>query len=218
MKQSERIYRPFKVPIRKGLSWEEYWRGDDAGLIKCWEVGRKLSDREPELAERAKKGELPVLGWKGGVAKKIKKKEKYGTLLYLAQWQGLRGEDLDVEAQVRASPLHWIPLVAPTTEPARAKRVLDGADGFVYVISRLGVTGAETQLDDKVEKVVARVRSWTDLPVALGFGIASGEQAAVAARYADGVVVGSALVRALGDGIEAARHLTLELRVAIDAL
>ena len=128
------------------------------------------------------------------------------------------GEDRAVEAQVRASPLHWIPLVAPTTEADRAKRVLEGADGFVYVISRLGVTGARTQLDDQVEQIVHRVRGWTDLPVALGFGIASGEQAAVAARYADGVVVGSALVHALEDGIEAAYHLTRELRSAIDEL
>ena len=112
----------------------------------------------------------------------------------------------------------WISLVAPTTEPERAKRVLEGAEGFVYVISRLGVTGARTQLDDQVEHIVTRVRGWTDLPVALGFGIASGEQAAVAARYADGVVVGSALVRALDDGLGAARHLTRELRLAIDAL
>ncbi len=128
------------------------------------------------------------------------------------------GEDPAVENQVRSSPLDWIPLVAPTTEPERARRVLKGADGFVYVISRLGVTGAQTQLDDQVEQIVTRVRSWTDLPVALGFGIASGEQAAVAACYADGVVVGSALVRALDDGIEAARRLTLELRAAIDGL
>ena len=55
------------------------------------------SKKEPELSKLAKKGELPVLGWKGGVEKKIKKKEKYGTLLYLAEWQGLCGEDLDID-------------------------------------------------------------------------------------------------------------------------
>ena len=94
---SQRISRSYSQPIRVGLSWDELWKGHDKGLIKCWEVGRKLSDREPELAERAKKGELPVLGWQGGVAGKIKKREKYGTLFYLAQWQGLRGDDLDVD-------------------------------------------------------------------------------------------------------------------------
>ena len=128
------------------------------------------------------------------------------------------GEDRAIEDLVRASALSWIPLVAPTTEPGRAKRVLADADGFVYVISRMGVTGAQTELDDQVENIVNRVRGWTDLPVALGFGIATGLQAAVAARYADGVVVGSALVHALDTDLECAHSLMVDLRSAIDAL
>lgn len=94
---SQRIYRLNREPRRKGITWDERWNSNDKGLITCWEVGRELSKKKPELAERAKKGEPPVLGWKGGVAKKVKKREKYGTLFYLAQWQGLRGEDLDVD-------------------------------------------------------------------------------------------------------------------------
>ena len=90
------IYRSCQQTEREGLSWDEMWRGPDKGLIKCWEVGRKTSKEDPILAERAKNGELPVLGWKGGVDKKIKKKEKYGTLNYLAMWQGLRGDDLNI--------------------------------------------------------------------------------------------------------------------------
>jgi len=93
---SQRIYRSYKEPIREGLSWEELWRGEDEGLITCWEVGRKIRERDPDLAKRVENGELPILGWKGGVEKKIKKK-KYGTLNYLAAWQGLRGEDLDID-------------------------------------------------------------------------------------------------------------------------
>lgn len=92
-----RIYRSHQEPIREGLSWDERWIGPDKGLIICWEVGRQLSDRDPELARRATNGELPVLGWKGGVAKKLKQEKKYGTLSYLAQWQGLRGEDLTID-------------------------------------------------------------------------------------------------------------------------
>ena len=94
---NQRIYRSYGEPKREALSWDERWMGYDKGLITCWEVGRELSKKEPELAERARKGELPVLGWKGGVEKKIKKKEKYGTLSYLAKWQGLRGDDLDID-------------------------------------------------------------------------------------------------------------------------
>jgi hypothetical protein len=94
---NKHILRSCQEPIRIGLSFEERWRGPDKGLITCWEVGRDMSKKEPELAERARKGELPVIGWKGGVDKKIKKKEKYGTYKYLALWQGLRGDDLNID-------------------------------------------------------------------------------------------------------------------------
>lgn len=86
-------------PKREGLSWKEKWEGSDKGLITCWEVGREKRLREPELAEKAEKGELPVLGWKGGVERKLEMKEKYGSLNYLAQWQGLRGEDLEINTE-----------------------------------------------------------------------------------------------------------------------
>lgn len=91
-----RIRRSVGEPLRQGLSWPERWSGPDAGLITCWEVGRELAQKDPELAERAGRGELPVLGWKGGVERMLQAK-KFGTLNYLAQWQGLRAEDLDVE-------------------------------------------------------------------------------------------------------------------------
>ena len=94
---NQHIHRCHSDPLRDQLSWDERWKSADSGLITCWEVGRKLSKKEPEIAERAKNGELPILGWKGGVEKKIKKKEKFGTLFYLAQWQGLRGDDLDID-------------------------------------------------------------------------------------------------------------------------
>jgi hypothetical protein len=94
---NKQFFRSCQEPIRIGLSFEERWRGPDKGLITCWEVGRDMSKKEPELAERARRGELPVIGWKGGVDKKIKKKGKYGTYNYLALWQGLRGVDLNID-------------------------------------------------------------------------------------------------------------------------
>ena len=94
---SNRIYRSCQQPNREDPSFEERWRGPDKGLITCWEVGRAKAIDEPELAERAKNGELPVLGWTGGVDRALEKKEKYGSLNYLAQWQGLRGDDLDID-------------------------------------------------------------------------------------------------------------------------
>ena len=94
---SIRIYRSIQEPIRKNPSFEERLRGPDKGLIIAWEVGRERRMQEPELAEKAEKGELPKLGYRGGVNKKINKKEKCGSINYLAQWQGLRGEDLDID-------------------------------------------------------------------------------------------------------------------------
>ncbi|MGY0393320.1 hypothetical protein ACW5R3_12280 [Bizionia sp. KMM 8389] len=91
-----RIYRSFSEPDRENLTWEETWRREDKGLIKNYEVGRALAKKEPQLAEKAKRGELPVLGYKGGVDKTLKKKEKIGALNYIAKWQALRGEDLNL--------------------------------------------------------------------------------------------------------------------------
>jgi hypothetical protein len=91
------VRRPITEPIRSGLTWDEKWLAPDKGLVTCWEVGRKRSEIEPELAEQAKRDELPPLGWKGGVEKRTKQKVRYGTLNYLAEWQGLRGEDLNVD-------------------------------------------------------------------------------------------------------------------------
>jgi hypothetical protein len=94
---SNHIYRSYGQPKREGLSWQELWQSDDKGLILCWEIGREMRQRDMELARRAENGELPVLVWKGGVEKKTKIGEKYGTFNYLAQWQGLRGEDLNID-------------------------------------------------------------------------------------------------------------------------
>ena len=75
------------------------WRGPDAWLIWCWELGRQRADKEPELAKRVREGALVPLGWKGGVANGIKSKNKKGSLFYLAEWQGLAGKDLDIDAE-----------------------------------------------------------------------------------------------------------------------
>jgi hypothetical protein len=91
-----RVRRSIERPIRQGLSWDELWLGPDQGLICCWERGREKRVAEPELAARAEQGELLMLLWKGGVEEKLKNDRKPGTLKYLATWQGLRGEDLDI--------------------------------------------------------------------------------------------------------------------------
>ncbi|MDD0982565.1 MULTISPECIES: hypothetical protein [Pseudomonas] len=91
------IKRKITEPYRAALQHKEVWSSEDQGLIMCWEVGRKRAEEAPGLATQCMNGELPVLGWKGGVTRKLLKQEKFGSLKYLAQWQGLRGEDLDVD-------------------------------------------------------------------------------------------------------------------------
>lgn len=126
------------------------------------------------------------------------------------------GADPAVEATVTRSALALIRLVAPTTDDARLKLALTGATGFVYLISRLGVTGARAHVPPDLEAQVRRVRAATKLPVAVGFGIGTPTQAAAAARYADGVVVGSALMDALAQGgVMAAEQLARELAGAV---
>lgn len=92
-----KIYRSISEPIREGQSWDERWKGEDNGLIACWERGREKRMEDPSLAAQAQVGQLVVLPWKGGVEKALLKKQKFGTFFYLAMWQGLRGEDLNID-------------------------------------------------------------------------------------------------------------------------
>ena len=126
------------------------------------------------------------------------------------------GADPRVDAVVAESPLALIRLIAPTTTPARLARAVRGASGFLYLISRLGVTGARDQVPRDLADHVARVRAVSELPLAVGFGISTPAQARATARLADGVVVGSALVEALGaGGLAAAERLVRELAGAV---
>jgi hypothetical protein len=92
-----KIFRNFSEPDRENITWKETWEQEDKGLIKNYEVGRALGIKNPELVEKAKNGELPVLGYKGGVEKALIKKEKIGALNYIAKWQAFRGENLDID-------------------------------------------------------------------------------------------------------------------------
>jgi tryptophan synthase alpha chain len=126
------------------------------------------------------------------------------------------GTDPDIETAVQQSPLALVRLVALTTERRRLKAIVQEAQGFLYAIARLGVTGARTQVSDALESMVTALRAESHLPVAVGFGITNGEDARRVAGFADGVVVGSSLVDSLGQDIERARHLMRELRGALD--
>lgn len=97
-------------------------------------------------------------------------------------------------AMLRAHEIDMIFLVAPTSTDERLQMVAERASGFIYAVSRTGVTGAQAEMSAESEKLVSRVRQFSDLPVAVGFGISKPDQVADVWRYADAAVVGSAIV------------------------
>ena len=110
----------------------------------------------------------------------------------------------------RKAELDTVFLAAPTSPEERLRRVAEASRGFVYAISRMGVTGERQSLSQEARPLVERLRALTDVPVALGFGLSTPEQVAEAAQAADGVVVGSALVRSLEEHPE--RDLGAQVR------
>jgi tryptophan synthase alpha chain len=127
------------------------------------------------------------------------------------------GADPQREAWFGASGLDFVRLVAPTTPAARMAEIGRHGGGFVYLISRLGVTGEQQSLATDLPATVARLRASTTLPLCIGFGISTPAQAREAAMLGDGVVVGSAIVRAADRSVDDAIALTAALRAAIDA-
>ncbi len=126
------------------------------------------------------------------------------------------GADPEREQWLGESDLAFIRLAAPTTPLERMKEIARNGSGFVYLISRLGVTGAHEKLAADLPETTARLRSATALPICVGFGVSQPQQARAAVELADGVVVGSAIVRAAQDSLESAFLLARSLRNALD--
>lgn len=209
---------PFSDPLADGPTIQ---RATQAALDQGVTVARVL-----EMVRAARLG-IPVV-----LMTYVNPVLAYGLPRFLADAHGAgasgllltdlpAGSDPAMEGAVAASPLALIRLVAPTTSAARLAEAVRGARGFVYFISRLGVTGARAEAPPDLEAQVRRIRAVTPLPIAVGFGISTPAQAAAAARVADGVVVGSALVDALrngaatGTGQDAAGALLRELAGAV---
>lgn len=100
----------------------------------------------------------------------------------------------ELDRELRANDLDMIFLVAPTSTDERLKLVAERARGFIYAVSRAGVTGVRTNVSAEAEKLVNRMRNFSSLPIAVGFGISTKEQVRDVQRYADAVVIGSAIV------------------------
>jgi tryptophan synthase alpha chain len=108
-------------------------------------------------------------------------------------------ESDNYETLMRQNNLCHIYLVAPTTPDARMKKIVERGSGFIYYISREGVTGMQSQVAANLAAQVAKIRAYTDLPIAVGFGVSNPEQAKLVAQNADAVVVGSAVVNQIAE-------------------
>ena len=128
-------------------------------------------------------------------------------------------EAADLVGPARANGVDTIFLLAPTSTDLRIQLAAGQSSGFIYCVSLTGVTGARDQLADGVDGLVGRIRRQTSLPVCVGFGVSTPEQAQEVAAVADGVIVGSALVALLErpDGVPRMAELVRALRAAIDA-
>jgi tryptophan synthase alpha chain len=129
-------------------------------------------------------------------------------------------EDAALGPALRAAGVDVVRLATPTTDVSRLPAVLEGASGFLYYVSVAGITGLQQATAGSIPEAVARLKAGTDLPVAVGFGVRTPEQAARVAEVADGVVVGSAIVEALaksGGDPDAGRALVQDLANAVRA-
>jgi tryptophan synthase alpha chain len=136
--------------------------------------------------------------------------DEYSEMLAGAGAAGTIAPDLPIEETgglreaLRARGIALVPLVAPTTPAERRARICTSAEGFVYVVSVSGVTGERLELPPELAELVSAVRAESAVPAAVGFGVGTPEQAGAVGRIADGVIIGSRLVRIAGDAPDAA--------------
>ncbi len=149
------------------MSYDKRWKGDDGGLITCWENGRRWRQDKPWLTKKVMKGELPTLVWQGGIGDDIKCthifKARYGTLYYLAKLQGLMGLDLDitpsVEIPLMCSRTGW--LVVFTGDSKKFDKHL-GMDNALKICHGTGkvIRKSDPELTSRVERGELPVLDW----------------------------------------------------------
>lgn len=185
---------PFSDPLADG-------RVNQESAARALTGGATLPGVLEMVARLRRRTEVPILCYTYmnpihamGAARVVREAKAAGVdgLLFL----DLPVEEADAYVQVlRQHDVNYITLVTPTTPAARIARIVRAATGFVYCVSREGVTGMQKKLAPQAVELIKRTRRLTALPVAMGFGISTPAQAATAARIADAVVVGSAIVK-----------------------
>ena len=194
---------PYTDPIADGVAIQR-------GNLRSLGAGMKLRDLLAMVADHRRHDDatpIILMGYFNPIL-------AYGPVRFAADARaaGLDGAivvDLPPEEAAELVPalvengLHLIRLATPTTDAARLPRVLEGASGFLYYVAVAGVTGANAATTAEIAAAVARLKASTALPIAVGFGVRTPEQAAAIAVHADAVVVGSAIVDTIGAAAEA---------------
>ncbi|HET7120601.1 MAG TPA: tryptophan synthase subunit alpha [Solirubrobacterales bacterium] len=187
-----------------------------ATFATALEVCRSVADRLP-VVFMAYSNMVLAQGGPGEFAKLIRAAGAAGAIVPDLPLE----EGEEVRAAFDAEGLALVPLLAPTTPPQRRKRICEAARGFVYVVSTVGTTGERAEVPAELAQLVAATKDDASTPVAVGFGIGTPAQAAEVGRIADGVIIGSRLVRAAGEGgsaqagADAAAAFLSETRLAL---
>lgn len=168
------------------------------GTRTTFDLAAQVRSRRPDLPIVVLTYLNPVL--RPGVEVFVRRAAEAGVDALLVPDLSLE-ESNPVREAAHAAGIGLLPFAAPTSGPGRLARMAQVAEGFVYCVARLGVTGAGSEMQESAAAVVSAVRAVTSVPTALGFGVGTPEAAAAASRLADGVIVGSALAAtASGDG------------------
>lgn len=203
---------PFSDPLADGLT-------NQLAAQRALEGGMTAA-RVFELVKRIReKSQVPIifytyynLVFSNGIEQYVRAAKEAGV-------DGLLTLDLppeeagDLQAACAKHELKTVFIVAPTTPASRLAVIGSAATGFIYYVSREGVTGVRDQIAGNIPEAVARIREHTTLPVAVGFGISTRDQVKQVAKAADGVVVGSALVNVIKDNLDNRAGLPARLRI-----
>ena len=219
---------PFSDPIADGpVVQASYTRALDKGL-KLADVFAAVKDVTTAWASGGRQPPVPLVAM---ASYSLMFKKGLAAFIRTAQDAGFSGaivpdlpaEEADELAKLAAeTDFKLILLVTPTTSPRRAERIVKACSGFVYVVSVVGITGARDRLPVQLHDMITRLRGLTDLPLCVGFGVSKPEHVREVGALADGVIVGSALVKKLegaatdrAKALDDVRQLVRELSVAL---
>ncbi len=200
-----------------------------ASYQRVLEKGTSVAQIAHMLACRPTPQPMPVLWmvgyaiiWKHGLAPFVDQACTSGVSGLIVP-DLLLEESAPLRRECRSRGISFIPLVTPTTPPDRAARIAESATGFLYYVSVTGITGTRDELPDELADAVSRLRDKSPVPVCVGFGVSRPDQAAQVAQVADGVIVGSAIVRKIAQVDKTGREETVQevarfVRALVDAV